>query len=68
MLRENLESFLAFAQTAEHAVPRHVEAELREYLKCGVLGHGFVRVRCNDCGKSMAVGLTCTSHCTSCAH
>lgn len=24
-----------------------MEAELREYLACGILAHGFVRARCN---------------------
>ena len=45
ILAENLETFLDRARTEEHGLPRYVEKELREYLACGVLGHGFVRLR-----------------------
>jgi hypothetical protein len=27
-------------------LPRHVERELAEYLRCGILAHAFARVRC----------------------
>ena len=40
VLAENLETFLDRCQTEEHELPRYVEKELREYLTCGVLGHG----------------------------
>ena len=59
VLREHLETFLARAQTEESSLPRHVKQELREYLTCGILAYGFARVRCNECGKSMAVGFSC---------
>ena len=40
----------------------------RDFLKCGVLAHGFVRMRCNDCGRSMVVGFSCKGRgfCPSC--
>ena len=42
IVAEHLESFLAEArETHEHALPQYVERELREYLKCGILAHGF---------------------------
>ena len=53
VVRAHLERFLDEArQRSAHGfgVPRHVERELRNYLTCGVLAHGFVRVRCVDCG------------------
>ena len=37
LVRENLESFLAYAREHyEGGLPRYVEAELRAYLDCGV--------------------------------
>jgi hypothetical protein len=51
VLAENLETFLDRCQSAEHELPRYVEKELREYLTCGVLGNGFVRLKCSGCGK-----------------
>ena len=40
VLAENLETFLDQCQSSEHELPRYVEKELRDYLSCGVLGHG----------------------------
>ena len=40
VLAENLETFLDQCRTREHELPRYVEKELREFLSCGVLGHG----------------------------
>lgn len=37
VVREHLESFLAHARESyERPLPRYVEQELREYLRCGV--------------------------------
>jgi hypothetical protein len=68
VLAENLETFLDRARTEEHELPRYVEKELREYLTCGVLGHGFVRLKCEDCGKERAVAFSCKGRgfCPSC--
>jgi hypothetical protein len=35
VLADHLETFLDRTRTEEHELPRHVERELREYLKCG---------------------------------
>jgi len=59
VLLEHLETFLDRTHTAEFALPKHVEQELRDYLECGVLAYGFVRIKCEVCGKSMAVGFSC---------
>jgi len=44
VLRENLETFLLRAREQDRSVPRFVERELRAYLECGLLCHGFIRV------------------------
>jgi hypothetical protein len=36
-------------------LPRYVERELAAYLRCGVLAHGFARVRCQACGDEIIV-------------
>jgi hypothetical protein len=58
-VRGELETFLARAQAREHPVPRFVERELRAYLECGILAHGFVRVRCDACGCDRLVAFSC---------
>jgi hypothetical protein len=44
VLAEHSETFLDRTHTVAFALPRHVEQELRDYLECGVLAYGFVRV------------------------
>jgi len=55
----NLETFLDRARTPEDRIPSHVERELRDYLKCGILAHGFVRMGCEQCGESRVVAFSC---------
>ncbi|MBI4241781.1 MAG: IS91 family transposase, partial [Candidatus Rokubacteria bacterium] len=51
IVREHLETFLReAAERAEGAgLPHFVEQEFRDFLTCGVLAHGFARVRCGTC-------------------
>jgi hypothetical protein len=70
LVRQNLESFLAYAR--EHydgGLPRYVESELRAYLKCGVFSEGFTRCHCDACGHDLLVAFSCKSRtvCPSCA-
>ena len=58
ILAQPLETFLQRSRTAEHQLPGHVEEELRAYLKCGILAHGFVRLRCADCGSPRDLTIT----------
>jgi hypothetical protein len=70
VVSEHLEPFLARAgELADgRGLPRFVERELRAYLKCGILAHGFVRVRCDACGKDALVAFSCKGRgfCPSC--
>ena len=68
VLAAHLETFLERTRTSAHQLPGHVEEELRAYLKGGILAHGFVRFRCEDCGESRAVAFSCKRRgwCPSC--
>jgi hypothetical protein len=68
VLSEHLETFLEEFRTEHYELPKYVKKELRDYLKCGILAYGFVRMRCDDCGESMAVGYSCKGRgfCPSC--
>ena len=37
------------------AIPRYIERDLRRYLTCGILAHGFARARCAGCGHDFLV-------------
>jgi hypothetical protein len=61
VLQEHLTTFLSTAADAHDGVgvPKFVEKELRAFLKCGVLAHGFALLRCADCKHDHVVGLSC---------
>src|SRR5213594_1694890 len=50
----HLETFLARQQERGREVPQFIEREMRAYLSCGVLACGFLRLKCESCGKGAA--------------
>jgi hypothetical protein len=68
VLQAELEIFLAQAQLEHDRVPAFVERELRDFLRCGILAHGFVRVHCDGCGHDRLVAFSCKGRgfCPSC--
>ena len=68
VIGEQLESFLSNARERCEPVARFVERELRAYLECGVLAHGFLRVHCDGCGHDRLVAFSCKGRgfCPSC--
>jgi hypothetical protein len=65
-----LEPFLTqTAGDAEHAgLPVFVKREFEAYLRCGILDHGFARVRCAGCAYERLVPFSCKGRgfCPSC--
>ncbi len=62
MVQHHLETFLTQAAEADpmgNGVPFWVEKDLRAYLQCGILAHGFTRVRCEDCGHERLIPFSC---------
>ena len=68
VVRENLPTFLEAAREHGPGLPLYVADELKDFLTCGVLAHGFARVRCTACGDEILVGFSCKSRgiCPSC--
>jgi DNA-directed RNA polymerase subunit RPC12/RpoP len=71
VVQENLETWLARREAAESesgGAPAWVEGELRRYLECGILAHGFARARCAECGHDFVVAFSCKGRgvCPSC--
>lgn len=68
-MHEELETFLAQveAQTGS-GLPQFVKDEFEAYLECGILAHGFLRVRCNECAHEKLVAFSCKRRgfCPSC--
>ncbi|MCP4378530.1 MAG: hypothetical protein GY794_20435 [bacterium] len=49
LVQEYYPAFKARLAAQGTALPRYVERELDDYLKCGQLEPGFLRVRCDTC-------------------
>ena len=60
--------FLQTLGATGRSLPRHVQREFQDYLKCGRLEHGFLRVRCEGCHAEKLVAFSCERRgfCPSC--
>ncbi|MPZ47050.1 MAG: hypothetical protein GEV05_27535 [Betaproteobacteria bacterium] len=50
------------------SVPEFVKDEFEAYLECGILAHGFLRLRCGECAHEKLVAFSCRRRgfCPSC--
>lgn len=56
LVREHLETFLAEVEARTGTgLPAFVRDEFEAFLQCGILAHGFLRVRCADCAHEKLV-------------
>jgi len=46
---KNLRSFEAYVELSEKKLPKHISEEFDAFLKCGILAHGFLRLKCTNC-------------------
>src|SRR3954454_7983226 len=68
-VQEHLESFLAQVETETGArLPELIKDEFDAFLECGILAHGFLRLRCGECGHEKLVAFSCKRRgfCPSC--
>jgi len=69
VVQEELETFLAQVEAQTGAgLPQFVKDEFEAYLECGILAHGFLRVRCAECAQEKLVAFSCKRRgfCPSC--
>ena len=59
---------LARQGNAEGGLPAFIEQAAAQFLRCGILQHGFVRAVCDRCKQSIAVAFSCKQRgiCNSC--
>jgi hypothetical protein len=71
VIAEHLETFLASLHDDPDAkgLPAYVEREFYDYLQCGILAHGFLRLGCDTCEKEVLLAFSCKRRgfCPSCA-
>ncbi|MFN3244269.1 MAG: transposase [Planctomycetota bacterium] len=58
VVRSEWATFVAGVEAGERSVPRFCLREAEGYLRCGMLQHGFARVRCVDCCKDDVVAFS----------
>ncbi len=71
VVQHHLETWLDTTREANpdyEPIPNYVERDLRKFLECGILAHGFARARCDDCGEDFLVAYSCKGQgvCSSC--
>jgi hypothetical protein len=71
VIADHLETFLASLDADPDApgLPAYVQCELYDYLQCGMLAHGFLRLGCDTCHKELLLPCSCKRRgfCPSCA-
>ena len=59
LVQQHAATFFAETEAAAGAdLPQFVKDEFDAFLECGILAHGFLRLRCGDCGHDKLVGFS----------
>ena len=69
VVQDNWETFRVQVETEnERSLPSHVIKEFNAYLECGILAHGFLRMKCENCRHEKLVAFSCKRRgfCSSC--
>lgn len=68
IVEQHYPAFLTHLHTEGKILPDYVQREFTDYLKCGRLEHGFLRVRCERCHHEKLVAFSCKRRgfCPSC--
>ncbi len=60
VVQAHVETFFAQVERETGAgLPRFVKDEFEAFLECGILAHGFLRLRCGECAQEKLVALSC---------
>jgi len=68
IVEQHYPAFTAHLAEQGTVLPGYVQREFEDYLKCGCLEHGFLRVRCDTCHAEHLVAFSCKRRgfCPSC--
>ena len=59
IINEHYPRFVEEIERSGGHLPRFVRQEFEDYLKCGLLEHGFLRVKCDGCMHEHLVAFSC---------
>jgi acyl-coenzyme A thioesterase PaaI-like protein len=69
LVQQHTASFIAHTEASTGAeLPRFIKDECDAFLECGILTHGFLRLRCGECGHDKLLAYNCKRRgiCPSC--
>ena len=69
LVQQHAATFIAETEAATGVdLPQFVKDEFDAFLVCGILAHGFLRLRCGECGHDKLVAFSCKRRgiCPSC--
>jgi hypothetical protein len=68
LVAEHYPRFIKLLAAQGRSLPAYVQREFDDFLKCGILEHGFLRVRCQECHSECLVAFSCKrrGYCPSC--
>ncbi len=69
LVQQHAASFIAHTEASTGSeLPRFVKDEFDAFLECGILAHGFLRLRCGECGHDKLLAFSCKRRgfCPSC--
>ncbi len=59
LVQQHAAAFIAKTEMATGAdLPQFIKGEFDAFLECGVLAHGFLSLRCGDCGHDKLVAFS----------
>lgn len=59
LIQQHYPAFKASLETQGQNLPRYIQQEFDDFLQCGRLEYGFLRVRCEDCRHEHLVAFSC---------
>lgn len=68
IIRNHWKTFEEITDLQGNGLPKFVRNEFESYFRCGVLQHGFVRMKCDSCNHEKLIGFSCKKRgfCPSC--
>ena len=68
IIAEHYSGFVQEIECSGGCLPKFVRQEFEDYLKCGLLEHGFLRIKCDGCRHEHLVAFSCKRRgfCPSC--
>lgn len=69
LAQQHAASFIAHTEASTGSeLPRFIKDEFDAFLECGILAHGFLRLRCGECGHDKLLAFSLPSVAGSARH